>query len=189
MRTSPGLSGSLPATGWSSSSPKCRANATCSARVMSWSRKNRTLCFSSSARISATRPGSREATPRFTFESSAPIVHVSGSTLMESRVMIVDELFSSVVACAISFSGVLIRLRLDHEDSRARRLSRFQVAVGLRRIRKLVALVDLDPDAPRGDVVEKLAGERIFLGGGGGVVGERRRGARQRGLDFSLCGV
>ena len=34
-----------PATGWSSSSPKWRANATCSARVMSWSRKNRTLCL------------------------------------------------------------------------------------------------------------------------------------------------
>ena len=41
------------------------------------------LCFSSSARISATSSASREATPRFTLESSAPIVQVSGSTLIE----------------------------------------------------------------------------------------------------------
>ena len=65
MRTRPGCSGSLPATGWSSSSPKRRAKATCSARVMSWSRKNSTLCFSSRARISATRSASRAASPRF----------------------------------------------------------------------------------------------------------------------------
>ncbi len=83
MRTSPGFSGSLPATGWSSSSPKWRAKATCSARVMSWSRKNSTLCASSSARISATRAGSRDATPRSTLESSAPIAQVSGSTRIE----------------------------------------------------------------------------------------------------------
>ena len=83
MRTSPGGPGSLPGTGWSSSSPKWRANATCSARVMSWSRKNSTLCFSSSARISAMRSASRAAAPRLTLQSSAPIVQVSGSTLIE----------------------------------------------------------------------------------------------------------
>src|SRR5262245_15169102 len=83
MRTKPGFSGSLPATGWSSSSPKWRAKATCSARVMSWSRKKSTLCFSSSARISAIRPGSREATPRFTLESSAPMAQDRGSTLIK----------------------------------------------------------------------------------------------------------
>src|SRR5215510_11742771 len=83
MRTRPGWSGSLPATGWSSSCPKCRANATCSARVMSWSRKKRTLCLSRRARTSATRSGSREATPRFTLLSSAPMAQVSCSTLIE----------------------------------------------------------------------------------------------------------
>src|SRR5262245_32256944 len=83
MRTRPGFSGSLPATGWSSSCPKCRANATCSARVMSWSRKKRTLCLRSKARISATRSASREATPRFTLLSSAPMLQVSCSTLIE----------------------------------------------------------------------------------------------------------
>ena len=84
MRTRPGFSGSLPATGWSSSSPKWRAKATCSARVMSWSRKNSTRCLSSSARISATSAGSRDATPRLTLLSSAPMAQVSGSTLIES---------------------------------------------------------------------------------------------------------
>ena len=57
-----------------------RAKATCSARVMSWSRKNSTLCCSSSARISAKRPSSREASARLTLRSSAPMVAVSGST-------------------------------------------------------------------------------------------------------------
>src|SRR5215471_18051851 len=47
---------------------------------MSWSRKNSTLCLSSSARISAISPGSRAATPRWTSPTSAPIEQVSGST-------------------------------------------------------------------------------------------------------------
>src|SRR5690349_16314072 len=85
MRTSPGCSGSLPATGWSSSSPKWRANATCSARLMPWRRKKRTRCFINSARISATSPTSRDAAPRSTLRSSAPIAHVSGSTWIEPR--------------------------------------------------------------------------------------------------------
>src|SRR5438552_11617071 len=84
MRTRPGCSGSLPATGWSSSSPNWRAKATCSARVMSWSRKNSSRCLRRSARISAARPASREAAPRFTWLSPAPIAQVSGSTLIES---------------------------------------------------------------------------------------------------------
>ena len=70
MRTSPGWSGSLPATGWSSSSPKWRAKATWSARLMSWSRKKITLCFSSSARISPMRSASRAASPMFTLRIS-----------------------------------------------------------------------------------------------------------------------
>src|SRR6188768_2419749 len=49
---------------------------------MSWSRKNSTRCSSSRARISATSAESREAAPRSTFDSSAPIVQVRGSTLM-----------------------------------------------------------------------------------------------------------
>src|SRR5262252_1502423 len=84
MRTRPGFSGSLPATGWSSSSPKWRAKATCSARVMSWSRKKSTRCFSSRARISATSSGERDAMPRLTLLSWAPIAQVSGSTFIES---------------------------------------------------------------------------------------------------------
>jgi hypothetical protein len=50
---------------------------------MSWSRKNSTRYFSSRARISAVRSASREAAPRSTLDSSAPIVQVIGSTLME----------------------------------------------------------------------------------------------------------
>jgi hypothetical protein len=40
--------------------------------------------LSSSARISATSAGSRDATPRLTLLSSAPMAQVSGSTLIES---------------------------------------------------------------------------------------------------------
>src|SRR5262245_31944107 len=83
MRTRPGWSRSLAITGWSSSSPKRRAKATCSARVMSWSRRNRTLCFNSSPLISANRASSRAASPRFTSDSSAPMLQVSSSTLIE----------------------------------------------------------------------------------------------------------
>jgi hypothetical protein len=44
------------ATGVISSSPKRRAKATCSARVMSWSRRNSTLCWTSNRRSSWNRP-------------------------------------------------------------------------------------------------------------------------------------
>ena len=53
--------------------PKRRAKATCSAREKCWSRRNSTLYFSSSARISANSASSRDASPRSTPESSAPI--------------------------------------------------------------------------------------------------------------------
>src|SRR5262245_34181265 len=50
---------------------------------MSWSRRNRTLCLSSSPLISANSASSRAASPRFTSDSSAPMLQVSGSTLIE----------------------------------------------------------------------------------------------------------
>src|SRR2546421_1611924 len=86
MRTSPGWSRSLAITGWSSSSPKRRANATCSARVMSCPLRNSTLCASSSERTSAKSSSSRDASPSEMPDSSAPIVQVSRSTLIESLV-------------------------------------------------------------------------------------------------------
>src|SRR6516225_551511 len=50
---------------------------------MSWSLKNSTLYFKSNELISDIRPGSREATPKLTLLSSAPMVHVRGSTRIE----------------------------------------------------------------------------------------------------------
>src|SRR4030095_4409736 len=71
----------------------------------------RTLCLSSNARISATSPGSREATPRFTLLNSAPIVQVSGSTLLEPRVAVCAG--ASMVAFVMSFSCQSMRLVAD----------------------------------------------------------------------------
>src|SRR5215472_12281798 len=50
---------------------------------MSWSLKNSTLYFKSSELISDISPESREATPKLTLLSSAPMVHVRGSTRIE----------------------------------------------------------------------------------------------------------
>src|SRR6185369_2027402 len=173
MRTSPGWSGSLPATGWSSSSPKKRAKATCSARVMSWSRKKSTLCASSRARISSMRAGVREAIPMFTFESSAPMVQVSGSTRMEP--------------CVLTMAGDLPRAFMsDDEDGRAGGGARFEVAVRLRGRAQLVALVDLHVDASGGDVAEERFGQRIALGRVGDVVAKRRACHEERALDREL---
>ena len=82
--------GSLPATGWSSSGPNRSASATCSARVMSWSRTNSTLYCSSSASISANSCRSREASARLTRRSSAPMVAVSGTTSIDREPTVKD---------------------------------------------------------------------------------------------------
>jgi hypothetical protein len=57
-----------------------RANATCSAREISWSRKNSTLCRNSSVRMSCINAASREAAPRSPLVISAPIAQVRGTT-------------------------------------------------------------------------------------------------------------
>jgi hypothetical protein len=50
---------------------------------MSWSLKNSTLYFKSNEVISDISTGSREATPKLTLLSSAPMAQVSGSTRIE----------------------------------------------------------------------------------------------------------
>src|SRR5215470_5908094 len=80
---------------------------------MSWSRKKTTLCLSSSARISATSSGERDATPRLTFESSAPIVQVSGSTLIEPRF----AMYAGASAVAFAISSLRRSIRLVADDS------------------------------------------------------------------------
>src|SRR5262245_25588861 len=132
MRTRPGCSGSLPATGWSSSSPKRRAKATWAARLRSLSRRNRTLCWSGCCLIGADRPSARTASPRFTPLISAPMAQVSCSTRM-------------------------IDTSSEHEDRRPGGLAGFQVAMGLHCVFQRVVLVDLDADAAVADVVEQLA--------------------------------
>ena len=50
---------------------------------MSWSLKNNTLYFNSSALISDITTASREATPKLILLSSAPMLQVSGPTRIE----------------------------------------------------------------------------------------------------------
>jgi hypothetical protein len=50
---------------------------------MSWSLKNSTLYFKSNELISDICAGSREATPKLTLLSSAPMLQVRGSTRIE----------------------------------------------------------------------------------------------------------
>src|SRR3954469_16678192 len=171
MRTRPGFSGSLPATGWSSSGPNRSASETCSPRVMSWSRKKRTLYCSSRSLISAKRPASREAWARLTLRSSAPIVAVRGKTSIESVPTWNDGNTSGSVRSwttlfmTFSFSaGVVVSgAGLEGEDARADGAARLDVAVGGDGVLEGVALVDLDRDAAGADVVEELAGQRSSL--------------------------
>ena len=154
---------------------------------MSWSRKNSTLCLSSSARISATSPASREATPRFTLESSAPIVQVSGSTLMEPRVG--DAARAAVVSggvmCVPGLDVRILPIRSTKIDEPVvLRASRSRCACAASS--QLVALVDLDLDAAGRDVAEQLAGQLALLRGIGDVVGKRRPRDEQRALDREL---
>ena len=150
---------------------------------MSWSRRNSTLCLSSSARISANERRRRARRRRgSTFESSAPIVQVSGSTLMEPRVaaMRAEVRFAVASGLVSGCPGSAVYARSvrssDDENRRAGGLAGFEVAMRLRRILQLVALVDLDPDPAGGDVVEQLAAQAPLLRGIGDVIGER--GAR-----------
>src|SRR4051812_506973 len=61
----------------------------------------------------------------------------------------------------------------DHEDRGSGRLAGLQVAVRLRRLLQLVALVDLDLDAACSHVPEELGGKLFLLGRVDDVVGER----------------
>jgi hypothetical protein len=70
---------------------------------MSWSRKNSTVAREQRADL-GDESGVARGDPRFTLESSAPIVHVSGSTLIEPRVAICAGAFASVVVSVIAFS-------------------------------------------------------------------------------------
>src|SRR6476661_11288429 len=75
---------------------------------MSWSLKNSTLYFKSNEVISDMITGSREATPKLTLLSSAPMVQVSGSTRIESCSAAADTVagavgFGFTVARAIGF--------------------------------------------------------------------------------------
>src|SRR5574343_643347 len=161
MRTRPGWSGSLPATGWSSSSPKRRAKATCSARVMSWSRKNTTRCFSKAVLIWANRSASRLASPRFTPLISAPMAGVNWRT------------------CMVGSPG---GQGSNHKNGRPGGLAGFQVAVGLNGVGQGVALVDLDADAAGGDVAKHLGRQFGFFNRVGDVVGQGGAGQVQRAL-------
>src|SRR4051812_23657933 len=192
MRTRPGCSGSLPATGWSSSGPKRSASATCSARVMSWSRTNSTLYCSSSALSSANSRSSREASARLTLRSSAPIVAVNGATWMDQAPTVNDGNRSSTTALSHNVvTGFLLWRsgglgcsgglgsgagRLEDEDRGADAAAGLQVAVGLHGVLQRVALIDLDRDAAGGDVAEQFPGEGGALGRVGDVVGQGRAG-------------
>src|SRR4051794_23683071 len=198
MRTRPGCSGSLPATGWSSSGPNRSASETCSPRVMSWSRKKRTLYCSSRSLISAKRPASREAWARLTLRSSAPIVAVRGKTSIESVPTWNDGNTSGSVRSwttlfmTFSFSAGVVVVSgagLEGEDRRADAAARLEVAVGGDGVLEGVALVDLDRDAAGADVVEELPRQGRALRGVGDVVGERRACDEQRALDGELHGV
>src|SRR5690349_9612661 len=191
MRTRPGCSGSLPATGWSSSGPNRSASATCSARVMSWSRKNRTLYCSSRACSSANSSASRDARARLMLRSSAPMVAVMGTTSIELAPVEKEgqasrsTVWSTTTDTGLSFEGGFCG-SAEGEDGGADASAGLQVLVGADGVLQGVALVDRDGDPPRGDVVEQLAGERAALGRVGDVVGQRRAGDEQRALDGQL---
>src|SRR3954454_1196064 len=196
MRTRPGCSGSLPATGWSSSGPKRSASVTCSPRVMSWSRKKRTLYCISRSLISSKRPASRAASARLTLRSSAPIVAVRGKTSMDPgptrndgspsgsvrswTVLLMTFSFSAGLGGRCSGGG------FDGEDRGADAAAGLQVAVRGDGVLEGVALVDLDRDAAGADVVEELAGQGRALRRVGDVVGQRGAGDEQRALDGEL---
>ena len=59
-----------------------RANATCSALLISWSRRNSTLCASSASLIAPNRSSFVTASARLTPTSSAPMCVVSFSTFI-----------------------------------------------------------------------------------------------------------
>src|SRR3954463_16416730 len=193
MRARPGWSGSLPTTGWSSRGPNRSASATCSARLMSWSRRKSTLYCSSSARSSAKRSSSRAASARLTWRSSAPMVAVSGATSMLRVPTVKDGKRSSTAVSKAVVTGFSLfgwggsgSGGFEGEDRGADAAAGLQVAVGGDGVGQLVALVDRDGDPPRGHVVEQLAGQRAPLGRIGDVVGQGRAGDEQRALHRQL---
>src|SRR4051794_10625054 len=193
MRTRPGCSGSLPATGWSSRGPKRSASATCSARVMSWSRTKSTLYCSSSALSSANSRWSREASARLTWRSSAPMVAVSGTTSMLRLPTVKDGKRSSTAVSKTVVTGFSLggwgrsgSGGLEDEDRGADAAAGLQVAVGLDGVVQGVALVDRDLDAAGGEMAEQLSGEQAALGRVRDVVGQGRPGHEQRALDGQL---
>src|SRR5437868_545298 len=123
---------------------------------MSWSRKKSTLCCSSKALISLARPRSRDASPRCTPDTSAPMVHVSCSTF---------------IACSS-----------EGEDRCAHGLAGFEIAVRLGGLRQRVALLDVDAKAAGRHMVEKLRQQRLLFHGVGDVVRQCRTREEQRAL-------
>src|SRR4051794_9442247 len=178
MRTSPGWSGSLPTAGWSSSSPKRRAKATCSARLMSWSRRNSTLYLSSSDFISAKSVASRAASARLALDNCAPILQVSGSAWIDPSDCARTK--AGVVAIVMALSPS------DHEDRRTRGSSCLEVTVRLHRILQFVTLVDFDADESRGHEPEHFGRQCRFLGRVRDVIRERRPCHEQRPFDREL---
>src|SRR5947209_7203222 len=79
--------------------------------------------------------------------------------------------------------------RSDRQHRRAGGLTRLEIAMRLRRVRELVALVDLDLDGPGRDDVEEVVRRRKQVGTLGGVGAERRAGQEQRALGVEDAGV
>jgi len=65
----------------------------------------------------------------------------------------------------VSCSTRMMSPSSDHEDRRTGGLARLEVAMRLHRVLKGVVLVDLDTDAPGGDVAEDLVRQRGFSAG------------------------
>jgi hypothetical protein len=79
---------------------------------MSWSRKNSTLYFKSSALISDMSAGSRDAAPKLTLLSSAPMLQVSGSALIEFCSVPADMIAGAVRVEEFAVARAMVFLRL-----------------------------------------------------------------------------
>jgi hypothetical protein len=105
--------------------------------------------------------GVSDAAPRLTLDNSAPMAQVSRSTLMEPRVVMLPQPVR--LSCRSSFPVLLCAQIAKIDEPVVLRASK--VAVSLRRVLQFVALVDLDPDSPRGDVAEELLQSAFFSTG------------------------
>src|SRR5690348_11759972 len=104
---------------------------------MFWSRRNRTLYLRRSALISANSAAARDASPRFTPCSCAPIAQVSGSTVIDpTRCEAAGAIFDMFPPNGLRLS--------ENEDRRTGGLARFQLAVRVDTVFQREELVDLD---------------------------------------------